>query len=96
MRGLSQEQLALASGITTTYLGLLERNLKNPTIKVIEQICNALQISLKDFFNEAVQDFPCDSTALQIQHLLSSCNEEEKKIILNCVKEMVHMTQLQK
>lgn len=49
MRGLSQEQLALASGITTTYLGLLERNLKNPTIKVIEQICNALQISLQDF-----------------------------------------------
>ena len=48
--GLSQEQLALHAEITTTYLGLIERNLKNPTIKIIEQICNALNISLADFF----------------------------------------------
>ena len=38
--GLSQEKLALRAEITTTYLGLSERNLKNPTVKVIEQICN--------------------------------------------------------
>lgn len=31
--GLSQEKLALRANITTTYLGLLERNLKNPTVK---------------------------------------------------------------
>ena len=36
--GLSQEKLALRAEITTTYLGLLERNLKNPTLKVIEHI----------------------------------------------------------
>lgn len=39
-QGLSQEQLALRAEITPTYLGLVERNLKNPTIKIIEQICN--------------------------------------------------------
>ena len=49
--GLSQEKLALRAEITTTYLGLLERNLKNPTVKVIEQICNQLNISLNDFFS---------------------------------------------
>ena len=48
-QGLSQEQLALSSGITTTYLGLLERNLKNPTVKVLEQICTALHIELSAF-----------------------------------------------
>ena len=48
-RRLSQEQLALRSNITPTYLGLIERNLKNPTLKVIEQLCNALNISLADF-----------------------------------------------
>lgn len=48
--GLSQEKLALRANITTTYMGLLERNLKNPTVKVIEQICNQLNISLSEFF----------------------------------------------
>ena len=43
-QGLSQEQLALRAEITTTYLGLIERNLKNPTIKIIEQLCNSLNM----------------------------------------------------
>lgn len=49
-RKLSQEQLALRSNITPTYLGLIERNVKNPTVKVVEQLCNAMNISLADFF----------------------------------------------
>lgn len=48
-QGLSQEQLALRSEITTTYLGLIERNMKNPTVKIIEQICRSLNIGLADF-----------------------------------------------
>ena len=43
-QGLSQEQLALRAEITTTYLGLIERNLKNPTIKIIERLCNSLNM----------------------------------------------------
>ena len=38
IRGLSQEQLALRSDITPTYLGQIERNAKNPTVKIIEQL----------------------------------------------------------
>lgn len=49
---LSQETLASSAGISTNYLGSLERNLKSPTISVLGRICDALDISLSDFFLE--------------------------------------------
>ena len=77
-RKLSQEQLALRSNITPTYLGLIERNVKNPTVKVVEQLCNAMNISLADFFQTAQFD---DSNDFSLQFLsqINGCSEEEKK-----------------
>ena len=51
-RGISQEDLALSAEITTSYLGMIERGEKNPTVKVIEKLCVALGISLGAFFAE--------------------------------------------
>ena len=77
--GLSQEKLALRANIATTYLGLLERNLKNPTVKVIEQICNQLNISLDDFFSSSrAPESPADTISLQIIAQISERSEEEK------------------
>lgn len=47
-KGLSQEQLALHSEINTSYLGQIERGEKNPTIKILEKIAAALEITLID------------------------------------------------
>ena len=54
-RGISQEDLALSAEITTSYLGMIERGEKNPTVKVIEKLCIALGISLGAFFAEKAQ-----------------------------------------
>lgn len=90
--GLSQEKLALRADITTTYLGLLERNLKNPTVKVIEQICNQLNISLSDFFSTSqTPEKPVDSISLQIITQISDRSEEEKLIILQTVKDILKL-----
>ena len=48
-RGLSQEQLALQAEITPTYLGQIERNLKNPTVHVIEKLCFSMNLSHRCF-----------------------------------------------
>ena len=94
-RKLSQEQLALRSNITTTYLGLIERNLKNPTLKVVEQLCDALNVSLADFFSETHSNFSeLDTYSLQILSQISDCNEEEKKIILRMIKDILHFQRL--
>lgn len=41
---LSQEQLAEKAGVHRTYISLLERNLKSPTLDVLLRICKALEI----------------------------------------------------
>lgn len=41
--GLTQEQLANKAGIHRTYVSLLERNEKSPTLKVFFRLCSALQ-----------------------------------------------------
>lgn len=95
--GLSQEKLALRANITTTYLGLLERNLKNPTVKVIEQICNQLNISLSDFFSSSsAPEKPEDAIALQIITQISDRSEEEKLLILQMIKDVSRLCDLSK
>ena len=89
-RKLSQEQLALRSNITPTYLGLIERNVKNPTVKVVEQLCNAMNISLADFFQSAQSDDSNDFS-LQFFSQINDCSDEEKKIIIRLIKDILRL-----
>ena len=56
---LSQEQLALASGLDRTYVSLLERGLRQPSLTTIFAIANALSIKPEDLIlrvREAVDE----------------------------------------
>jgi len=44
-KNLSQEELAHQSGLDRTYISLLERGKKNPTIKTLWDICDVLNVS---------------------------------------------------
>lgn len=89
-RGLSQEQLALHAGITPTYLGMLERNIKNPTLKVIEQLCQSLNISLNNFFLDCQPETtPNDPSIQQIISLLTNCTEKERRLLLQIIKDVL-------
>ena len=43
--GMSQERLAFEAGVHRTYISLLERDRKSPTLNVLIRICRALGIS---------------------------------------------------
>lgn len=89
--GFSQEQLALKSEITPTYLGLLERNLKSPTLRVLGQICDALNISFSDFFSCSAStpcEFP-DPVSLQIFALLNNLTDNDKQLLLKILKDIL-------
>jgi len=47
-RGLSQEDLAHASGLHPTYLSGIERGLRNPTWKSLGRICDALGVRMSE------------------------------------------------
>lgn len=93
-KGFSQEQLALSANITTTYLGMLERNTKNPTVKIIERICSSLNVSLQDFFSDAVPAEAADTLSEQILGQLNNRTDEEKQIILQITKNILKLRDL--
>ena len=43
--GLTQEELAFAAGIHRTYVSLLERDKKSPTVGLLFRLCDALAVS---------------------------------------------------
>jgi transcriptional regulator with XRE-family HTH domain len=51
--GLSQEQLAEAAGLHPTYVGMVERGIRNPTLDVAARIAKALKISLPRLLEQA-------------------------------------------
>ena len=51
-RGLTKYKLAMDAGISPAYIPELEKGDKCPTVEVLDNICFALGITLKDFFNE--------------------------------------------
>ena len=46
--GMSQEQLAFEAGVHRTYISLLERDKKSPTLNVLLRICQALNVSASE------------------------------------------------
>jgi transcriptional regulator with XRE-family HTH domain len=50
-KGLSQEALAFKAGIDRTYMTGVENGKRNVSIKNIQKILLALEISFSDFFN---------------------------------------------
>ena len=49
--GYSQEQFAFKCGVDRTYVGVVERGEKSPTLNTIEKIAYALGISKSELFN---------------------------------------------
>ena len=48
--GLSQEKLALKAGLDRTYLAGVESGKRNLSIKSLEKIINALNVTFQEFF----------------------------------------------
>ena len=86
--GQSQEQLAFNADITPSYLGQIERNLKSPTVRVIERLCQSLGVSLADFFSTSPTSSDIDPISLQIISQIANRSNEQKQHILGIVREV--------
>jgi len=53
--GLSQEKLAEKAGLHPTYIGMVERGIRNPTLDVAGRIAKALKVELPKLIEEAQQ-----------------------------------------
>ena len=50
--GLSQEKLALNADLDRTYIPSIEKGERNISIVVLEKLAKALNVSIRDFFDE--------------------------------------------
>lgn len=55
-KGLSQEALAEAAGVHHTYVGLVERGKRNPTLDVADRLAHALGKNLSALVVEAERE----------------------------------------
>lgn len=53
--GISQEELGDRAGVDRTYISILERGLKSPTLETLEKICAALGTLPEHVLEEARQ-----------------------------------------
>ena len=49
---ISQESLGYISGLHRTYVGAIERGERNPSIVSLKKIADALNVTLRDLFDE--------------------------------------------
>ena len=55
-QSITTNKLANKAGISQSYLREIEIGGKNPTVEILSYICDALNISLKEFFSDNVND----------------------------------------
>lgn len=53
--GMSQEKLAERAGLHPTYIGMVERGVRNATLDVAIRIAKALKVGLPKLIEEALQ-----------------------------------------
>ncbi len=92
--GLSQEQLALLSNMNTSYIGQIERGEKNPTVRTLEKIAAALEISITDLFSSSDSPKTSDSRSQNQQFLAILTPEDIKRYMLRILKDEKNKPQL--
>jgi len=85
--GLSQEQLALLSNMNTSYIGQIERGEKNPTVRTLEKIADALEISITDLFASPDSPKIGDSRSQNQQFLAILTPKDIKRYMLGILKD---------
>lgn len=74
--GISTNKLANKAGISQSYLRDIELGKKNPTVEVLSYICEALGISLAEFFSEEKNEL----NPILMSSLKTLTDEQQKQL----------------
>lgn len=82
-KGITVNKLANLAGISQSFLREIELGNKKPTIETLSYICDALEISLKDFFDDDLfKQFPENELLNEIYKL----TPEQRKLFLQLLR----------
>lgn len=83
-KGLSQEQLALHSGVNTSYLGQVERGENNPTVHTLEKIAAGLEVPLGSLIGDCELTESAEKNKKTVLAVLNS--DDLKQLVLDAIK----------
>lgn len=84
-KGYSVNKLANLSGISQSYLRDVELGNKNPTVELLSYVCDALGLSLKDFFDDQTQKFMTNDPLIEKIYQLTDTQREKLLDFLNSI-----------
>lgn len=88
-RGLTEYRLALDSGLSkSTVSALLHRN-TTPSVPTIEAVCNALGITVSQFFAEKGDSLPVNEEQRLLLQRYAQLTETQKRIIQQTMLEFL-------
>ena len=88
-RGLTEYRLALDSGLSkSTVSALLHRN-TTPSVTTIEAVCNALGITVSQFFAEEGDSLPVNEEQRLLLQRYAQLTETQKRIIQQTMLEFL-------
>ena len=90
-KGMTVNKLANRAGISQSYLRSIELEEKNPTVEFLSYICEALDISLKEFFDDNVEHELKDDPVLQEFYQLTPKQRNALHLFIESMKEKSFM-----
>ena len=89
-RKYSQEELAYRASIAPSYLGLVERGVKKPTVETLDKLVKALGITFIDLFDFSKNSKPRESSVVEsINFELNNLSAEEQELIHKFIKQLI-------
>lgn len=86
-KNLTVNKLANLSGVSQSYLREIELGSKNPTVEILALLCQALGISLRDFFDDDSETLIQSDPLIQRIYRLSPAQREALLVFLNTMTE---------
>lgn len=85
-KGVTVNKLANLAGISQSAVREIELSTRNPTIETLELLCNALDIPLKDFFDDGLVDSFRDDELLKAVYKL---DKKQRNAILAMIESLL-------
>ena len=93
-RNMTQFQLAELTGLSEVYIGYIERGQRRAAMDSYIRIVNALVYTLDDLICEYLSTLV--TLAVDLKALLEDCRSDERKLILQLMKDMVALVHVQR
>uniref|UniRef100_I2PZ27 Putative transcriptional regulator n=1 Tax=Desulfovibrio sp. U5L TaxID=596152 RepID=I2PZ27_9BACT len=88
-KGLTQLQLAEMANLSLKHLGEIERGRGNPTLESLYNLCNSLDITLKNLFDLEMEELSADDIEKRTLDILQSLSKSKKSKMLRILSILI-------